>query len=102
MGHASQQVVFRPDSDLATIRANAKRTVSRLIAVHQQTIKEIDEGKVYWKRGEDVSANIRRRCEYEIKACHQVLEAIETMKAGDVKRAAGLCEQIEANLPRVN
>jgi hypothetical protein len=89
-------------SDLSATRQSAKTTVSKLIALHSQTIADIENGKKFWKRGEDVTDEMAKRCRIEIMACGHVLEALDHMKAGDIKRAVDLCSQIEEHLPRVN
>lgn len=85
-----------------TTRAAAKATIYKLIDVHHQTMKDIRDGKKFWRDGVDVSDEIYKRCEHEIIACGQVLTAIDHMKAGDIKRAADLCSEIQAHLPPVN
>lgn len=76
-------------------RADAKRTLENLIRVHEQTIRDIDGGKKFWKDGVDISADIRKRCNFEITQCRVVHEALDEMHSGHIKRAAGLCEQIQ-------
>jgi DNA-binding XRE family transcriptional regulator len=89
-------------ADLRTTRATAKATIDKLIEVHRQTIADIEAGKEFWRRGENVSDDMRKRCRMEIKACLQVLQALDHMNAGDIKRAADLCSQIQEHLPRVD
>lgn len=83
-------------------RKQAKSTVSKLIDWHRGRIAEIDAGHRYFKGGEDVTDNMRKRHLKEIDMCCVVLDAIDTMKTGDVRRAAALCEQIKENLPTIN
>jgi hypothetical protein len=89
-------------SVLEVRRSDAKRTLENLIRVHQQTIADIDGGKAFYREGQNVSAKIRARCEFEIKQCRIVHEALDSMKEGDIKRAAGLCAQIQENILNVH
>lgn len=93
------QHVSHVASDLAATRRSAKATISKLIDVHRQTIADVEAGKKFWRRGEDVSDDIRKRCRMEISACEHVLVAMDYMSAGDIKRAADLCSQIKEHLP---
>lgn len=83
-------------------RADAKRTIENLIRVHEQTIREIDAGKKFWKGGDDVTAAVRTRCMHEIKQCRMVHDALDSMRAGDIQRAAGLCAQIQEHITNVH
>lgn len=80
-------------------RDGAKKTVEHLISVHSATIREIDLGHIFFKNGEDVSQEIKKRCLHEIEMCRHVLTALDHMKAGDIKRAADLCSEIATHLP---
>jgi hypothetical protein len=88
-------------STISTTRASAQATVRKLIDTHRQTIADIDRGHIFFKNGQDISAAIRKHCVTEIDACEHILVAMDYMKAGDIKRAADLCSQIEAHLPRI-
>jgi hypothetical protein len=85
-------------SILQVRRADAKRTIEKLIHVHQQTIADIDGGKNFYRGGDNVSDKIRARCEFEIRQCRIVYEALDSMKEGDIKRASDLCAQIQENI----
>lgn len=78
--------------------ADARVTLHQLVNAHRQTIRDIDDGKKFWRRGEDCSAEIRKRCEHEIEQCMTVMQALEHMKIGDIKRAADLCAQIQEHM----
>jgi hypothetical protein len=81
---------------------NARVTINKLIEIHRQTIKDIDEGKKFWRDGGDASATIKKACEREISQCTIMLDALEHMSAGNIKRAADLCKQIMEHIPNDN
>lgn len=83
-------------------RKRAKDTVGKLIDWHRGRIAEIDAGHRYFKGGADVTDKMRKRHLTEIDMCTTVLQAVDHMKAGDVKRAADLCSQIKEHLPKPN
>ncbi len=96
------QKIIQPAVSLNVTRQSVKRTVEKLIEVHRQTIADVEAGKKFYRRGDDISREIQKRCEHEIECCQHVLTAIDYMKAGDIKRAADLCSQIQAHLPQTN
>lgn len=89
------------DTAIDETRKQAKQTIQQLVNWHHSRIAEIDGGHRYYRRGEDITDQMRKRHEHEIVMCTTVLEAVDHMKAGDVKRAADLCSQIKEHLPNV-
>lgn len=87
---------------LKLTRASAAETIRKLITVHEATIRDIDEGKQFWKGGVECTAVVRTACEGEIVKLRRVVEALWRMKDGDFKRAADLCNSIEEFLPNVH
>lgn len=83
-------------------RHNAKRTIRQLMRVHEQTIRDIDGGKKFWKHGEDVTHDVRTACRSEIVKCQMVHDALDKMHDGQIKEAAALCDQIQEFVPRVH
>lgn len=86
-------------ADIDRQRASAKSTISNLITVHRMTIADIDQGKRFFKRGRDVTSEVKRRCEFEIEQCRMVYEAVDNMRAGAIARAAELCSRIQEQIP---
>lgn len=84
--------------ELNVTKAAARETVRKLIAIHQQTLRDIEGGKKFWAGGIDVAETIKKRVEHELKQCQQVDDALDYMRLGDVQRAAALCEQIKEHL----
>lgn len=82
-------------------REQSRRTIDTLITWHHARIAEIDEGHRYYRRGEDITAAMRKRHVTEIEMCSSVIHAMEHMSAGDIKRAADLCQQINEHIPNV-
>lgn len=81
--------------------ASARRTIRNLIFTHQQTLRDIEGGKKFFKDGADITVDIYERAKYEIKQCQMVDDALDYMKAGYIRRAAALCEQISERILNV-
>lgn len=82
-------------TELNVTKASARATIRKLIEVHRRTLKDIDDGKRFHKDGSDITQELRRRVEREIKQCQQVDDALDYMGAGDIRKAADLCGQIQ-------
>lgn len=89
-------------SSIITTRDSAKRTIENLIRTHHETLKSIEDGQRFFKRGEDITIALYRRVQFEIEQCVMVREALDRMKAGDIQRAAALCEQIQEHILNVH
>jgi CHAD domain-containing protein len=87
---------------LSPARDSAKRTVQSLIRTHEEALRAIAAGAHYIRHGEDITPGLIHRIQFEIEQCRMVLEALEHMKAGDAKRAADLCEQIQEHILNVH
>lgn len=96
------EFIIAPKHSLHATRASARKTIDGLVSWHHARIAEIDQGHRYYKRGEDVTDAMRKRHVTEIAMCGEVLKALDYMKAGDIQRAADLCSQIQAHLPKSN
>lgn len=96
------KLIATPQTSLNQTRASARKTIDGLVSWHHSRIAEIDNGHRYYKRGEDVTDAMRKRHVMEIAMCGEVLKALDYMKAGDIQRAADLCSQIQAHLPKSN
>ena len=80
-------------------RTLARKTVELLISTHRQTIKDINDGKRFWKRGDDNTAHVKKACEQEITQCYRVLNALDHMDHGSLRKAEQLCREIREHLP---
>ena len=79
-------------------REDVERTVRKLIDLHNQTIKDIDEGKRFWRRGDDITASMRARVVFELEQCKFFLLAMDSMREGDIQKAAALCSRIQERI----
>lgn len=95
-------MIIKPDASLVAMRDGARVQIGNLIEWHRRRIKEIDEGHTYWKNGANITAAMRERHETEINACRTIQHAIQHMNAGDVQRAAKLCNEIQERLPSLS
>lgn len=84
--------------NLNVTKAGARATVRKLLAVHDQTMRDIENGKKFWKGGEDVTSKIYARVREEIKQCRMVDDALDFMSKGELRRAASLCDAITEHL----
>lgn len=83
-------------------RQDARRTLEKLIETHRRTVKNIDEGMRFFKHGTDITARLRVRCLFEIEQCRMVDGALDSMKEGDIQRAAALCEKVQEHILNVD
>jgi len=80
--------------NLNVTKAAARTTIRRLMAIHQSTLRDIEDGKRFYKGGVDNTDDLKKYVEHEIKQCQMVDDALDYMKAGELKKAAAICDRV--------